>query len=147
MENYSNTIQLKATTDKVFNALTNEIPLWWTEMFEGSANREGSSFTVRFGDNVYKTMCVEELVHNSNVVWYVEKSLIAVPGLKKQTEWIDTTIVWEITEKGNSTELHLTHIGLNPNVECYDICTNGWQQFTNSLKEFVETGKGNPYRA
>lgn len=146
MENYSNTIKLKATADKVFNALTNEIPLWWTEMFEGSANKQGKNFTVRFGNSVYKTMRVEELAHNVRVVWYVENSLIAVPDLKNQTEWIGTKIVWEINEQSNDTELYLTHIGLNSEIECYEVCTNGWQQFTNSLKLFVETGKGNPYK-
>lgn len=146
IENYSNTIKLNATADKVFNALTTEIPLWWTEMFEGKANKQGENFTVRFGDSVYKTMCVDELAHNAKVIWYVENSLIAIPELKNQTEWIGTTIVWEIKEQGNSTELHLTHISLNPEIECYDICTSGWLQFTDSLKLFVETGKGNSYK-
>lgn len=147
MENYSNTIQLNATKDKVFNALISDIHLWWTEMFEGSANSQGNNFTVRFGDNVYKTMRVVELVQNSKLVWNVENSLIAVPELTNQTEWIGTSIIWQITPQEINTELQLTHIGLNPRVECFDICTHGWQQFTDSLKEFVETGKGNPYRA
>ena len=146
MENYSNTIHLNATKDKVFNALTSEIPLWWTEMFEGSANMQGNNFTVRFGDNVYKTMRVVELVQNSKVVWNVENSLIAVLGLNNQTEWIGTSIVWQITPQESNTELQLTHIGLNPRVECFDICTHGWVQFTDSLREFVETGEGKPFR-
>jgi len=146
MKNYSNIVTIHATADKVLNALTNEIPLWWTEMFEGSANRENDSFTVRFGENIYKTMIVQELSGTSKVVWQVVDSLIAVSGLKNQTEWTNTRIVWEIMQQENSTELHLTHIGLHPDVECYDVCISGWQQFIDSLKLFIETGRGNPFK-
>lgn len=146
MKNYINTLRLNAKNDIVFNALTKEIPLWWTEMFDGSANMQGNNFTVSFGDNVYKTMRVVELVQNSKVLWYVENSLIAVPELINQTEWIGTSIVWQITSEENNTELQLTHIGLNVNIECYDICTRGWKQFTDSLKQFVETGEGKPFK-
>lgn len=145
MENYSNIIKLHTTTDKVFNALTTEIPLWWTEMFEGLGNKQNGTFTVRFGESIYKTMQVQELSDNSKVVWQVKNAVIAIPGLKNQTEWIGTTIVWEIMQQENITELQLTHIGLRPGIECYEICTNGWQQFTDSLKLFLETGKGSPF--
>src|SRR5690606_23589820 len=107
--------------------------------------QQADIFTVRFGDRIYKTMQVQELVHNSKVVWYVEDSLIAVPELQKQTEWIGTSIVWKIASDETVTHLHLTHIALQPEVECYDICVSGWQQFTDSLRSFVETGKGNPF--
>ncbi|HMR83140.1 MAG TPA: SRPBCC domain-containing protein [Niabella sp.] len=146
MKNYSSLIQLNTTVDKVLNALTNEIPLWWTEMFEGSASKENDRFTVRFGESIYKTMIVRELSGNSKVVWQVTDSLIAVPGLEKQTEWINTTIIWEIAQREDKTELLLTHIGLHPDIECYNICIKGWQQFTDSLKLFIETGKGTPFK-
>lgn len=146
MENYSTIIKLNTTADKVFNALTTEIPLWWTEMFAGLADKQGETFTVRFGENIYKTMQVQELSDNSKVIWQVKDALIAIPELKNQTEWIGTTIVWEIIPQEKNSELKLTHIGLRPNTECHEICSNGWQNFTDSLKLFLETGKGNPFR-
>ena len=125
MENYSNTIQLNTTVDKVFRALTEEIPLWWTATFDGAANKQDDAFTVHFGENVYKAIRIEELSHHSKVIWKVTDSLIAVPGLKNQKEWIGTTIVWEMVPIENSTELQLTHIGLGPGIECYEICAAG----------------------
>jgi len=145
MENYSTDISLSTTVDKVFNALTEEIPLWWTERFDGLANEEAAIFTVHFGLNIYKTIRVEELSPDSKITWKVNDSLIAVPGLKNQTEWIGTTIIWEITPEVNGAKLQLTHIGLSPDIECYEICAAGWQQFTHSLKSLVETGKGDPF--
>lgn len=146
MENYKLTIILAANATRVFNDLTQEIPNWWTEMFEGTASKEGSEFTVRFGDSVYKTMQIAELVPNAKVVWYVKASLIDIPELENKTEWVGTTIVWELKAEGEKTLLHLEHEGLNQTIECYEICANGWQQFTNSLKLYIETGTGNPFK-
>lgn len=140
MNNYSSTIEIKTTADKVYDALTHKIPLWWTEMFEGSSGKNGDVFTVRFGNHIHKTIQVKETEASSKIIWHIEDSLIAIPELKNQSEWMGTTVVWEIEKKENMTILKLTHIGLPPLIECYDICSNGWVQFINSLKLFVETG-------
>ncbi|WP_278379312.1 SRPBCC family protein [Chryseobacterium arthrosphaerae] len=147
IENYTLSVEIKTTADKAFDALIRQIPLWWTEMFEGSSAKTDDIFTIRFGDSIYKTMEVKELIPDSRVVWYVKDSLIALPELSDQTEWIGTTIVWEIGQKENFTQLKVTHVGLHPAVECYTICSAGWLQFVNSLSVFLETGKGNPYKA
>ncbi|MGG1923406.1 SRPBCC domain-containing protein [Chryseobacterium sp.] len=146
VENYVHILEVNTTADKVYRALTDEIPLWWTEMFEGSSSEAGNLFTIRFGDNIHKTMRVKELTANTKIVWLVEDSLIALPELKNQTEWIGTTIVWQIEKNKESTQIKLTHIGLNPAIECYEICSNGWLQFLGSLKKILETGEGAPYK-
>lgn len=146
MDNFQKTMILQATGSKVFHALTNFIPQWWTETFEGVANIQGETFTIRFGANIFKTMRVEELIPNKKVVWVVTGSLIDLPELINKTEWIDTRIIWEITENDTDTTLLLTHLGLTPEIECYSICESGWNSFTNSLKAFLETGKGNPFK-
>ncbi|MDN3694043.1 SRPBCC domain-containing protein [Chryseobacterium tructae] len=146
MDNYTNTIEVKTTADKSYDALAYQIPLWWTEMFEGSSEQVGDVFTIRFGADIYKTMKVNESMPNSKIIWYVEDSLIALPELKNQTEWIGTTIVWKIEQSAENAHIKVTHLGLRPDIECYDICSNGWVQFLGSLKLFLETGKGNPYK-
>jgi uncharacterized protein YndB with AHSA1/START domain len=146
MDNFKMTIIIQATDNKVFDALTNSITKWWTEMFEGTSNKQGQFFTIRFGTNVFKTMRVEELIENKKVVWNVTDSLIDIPELNNKTEWINTKIVWEISIQDNQTELHLTHFGLTPQVECYNICQNGWHNFTDSLTQFINTGIGKPFK-
>lgn len=146
MDNYTSTIEVKTTADKAYDALVSQVPLWWTEMFEGSSLQTGDVFTIRFGAAIHKTMRVEETIPNSKIIWYVEDSLITLPELKNQTEWIGTTIVWEIEQKEEITWIKVTHFGLSPDIECYDICSNGWVQFLGSLKLFLETGKGSPYK-
>ncbi len=146
MKNFKKTIIIQASDDKVFDALTNSISKWWSELFEGTSNKQEDFFTIRFGANIFKTMWVEELVLNQKVVWNVTDSLIDIPELKNKTEWINTQIVWEINPKGTQTELHLTHFGLTPQIECYNICQDGWHNFTQSLTEYLHTGTGNPYQ-
>lgn len=146
VENYVHILEVNTTADKVYQTLTDEIPLWWTELFEGFSSDVGNLFTIRFGDQIHKTMRVQELTRHTKVVWFVEDSLIALSELKNQTEWIGTTIIWEIEENKESTQIKLTHIGLNPDIECYEICSNGWLQFLGSLKKSLETGEGAPYR-
>ncbi|MFN3341931.1 MAG: SRPBCC family protein [Flavobacteriales bacterium] len=146
MDSFKKTIIIQSTNDKVYDALTNAITKWWTEMFEGTSNQEGQSFTIRFGANVFKTMIVEELIKNEKVVWNVTDSLIDIPDLNNKKEWINTKIVWKISTQDNQTELHLTHFGLTPQVECYNICQDGWHNFIDSLTQFINTGIGKPFK-
>lgn len=146
MNNYTNTMEVRATADRVYDALTHKIPLWWSQLFSGSSSDIGDAFTISFGENIYKTFRIQEATPDSKIVWYVEDSLIALAELKNQTEWIGTTVVWEIEQKQNNALIKMTHIGLHPAVECYEICSNGWIQFLGSLKQLLETGKGSPYK-
>lgn len=148
MNNYYQTFELKnTTTAQIFDALTLGIQHWWTTLFEGNADTENETFTVRFGEQVFKTMRVHELIPNKKVVWLVIDSLIDIPELINQKEWINTSINWEITNDNANVQLHLTHVGLNPAIECYNICAQGWKQFTASLQSYLETGSGMPYIA
>jgi len=34
-----------------------------------------------------------------------------------------------LAENANSTQINFTHFGLAPEVECYEGCVNGWDQY------------------
>lgn len=145
-DNFQYEITVNTSVDNVFKSITQEIPLWWTEMFEGASDKKDAIFTVRFGAFVFKTMQIEEIVPNESVSWLVTDSLIDIPELNNKREWLNTRIVWNLVDQELSTKIHLTHIGLNPNIECYAICSTGWQQFCDSLKSHLEKGNGKPYK-
>lgn len=144
--NFQHEMLVDATIEKVFSGIAKEIPLWWTEMFEGSSDTTDSLFTVRFGPSVFKTMLVQELNVNKKIVWLVTDTLIDVPQLNNKQEWLNTEIVWELTQEGGKTLVSLTHLGLNPDIECYDICSVGWRNFCASLKSYLEKGIGMPFK-
>ncbi|MBK9331346.1 MAG: hypothetical protein IPM96_02825 [Ignavibacteria bacterium] len=57
MDNFNKTLIFQTTSGKVYDALTNSITKWWTEMFEGASNRQGKTFTIRFGTGVQNNGC------------------------------------------------------------------------------------------
>lgn len=146
MTHFTRTLHFQAPASRVFACLTTEVPSWWTEQFEGASNGAGKSFTVRFGPDVFKTIRVADLRANEQVVWQVIDSLIDIPELQHNTEWNGTRIVWELSMQQNRTTLVLTHMGLTPQVACYAVCATGWQAFTDSLRAFIDTGEGTPFR-
>lgn len=146
MENYTQSILLPQTVpQQAFDALTQGIALWWSTAFEGSAQYLGHSFSVHFGQQVFKNIGIESITEPNHITWYVSDALLAVPGLQQQREWIGTRIIWDITTQNGDTIIQLTHEGLHPELECFDICYSGWQQFTDSLQQYITSGKGNPY--
>lgn len=145
-KHFSLEITIGASAQEVYKSLTENIPGWWTEMFEGSSRETGDQFTVRFGDAVFKTMQVVALAEDEKVIWRVTDTLIDLPELSNKTEWLGTEIVWDMTQNPDKTALTLTHIGLTPEIECYNICENGWRNFVKSLVLFAETGTGQPFK-
>lgn len=142
---YQNTFLVKANPNSVFKSLTQQIDKWWTEDFKGSADKLNNEFTVQFG-TTFKTMKVMELIPNKKMVWLCIDTLIDIPELPNNTEWKDTKIVWELQNDNETTKITLTHFGLTPEVKCYSICEQGWESFLNSLKQFVETNIGLPFK-
>lgn len=148
MENYTYRIQFENTTTKaIYDALTVGISNWWTEMFEGTSDVENSVFTIRFGEQVFKTIKVETLANNEKVLWLVTDALIDFPELKNKSEWIGTKIEWKIIRNEKAVELQLVHFGLTPQMDCFTMCEAGWQTFTHSLSEYILTGKGTPFKS
>jgi uncharacterized protein YndB with AHSA1/START domain len=143
---FKHEILVNVSIEKAFASITNQIPLWWTEMFVGNSNTLGESFTVRFGSPVFKTMRIDELVPQEKIVWLVTDTLIDIPELKNKREWLNTRIIWEFKKEKKDTIIRVTHIGLNSAIECYEICSTGWRQFCDSLKSYLENGIGMPFK-
>jgi hypothetical protein len=65
--------------------------------------------------------------------------------IKDKTEWNGADVIFDITKKGDKTEVRFTHAGLVPAYECYDVCSNAWDQYiTGSLRKLITTDKGEP---
>jgi len=61
-------------------------------------------------------------------------------------DWVGTAPVFTLTESGaEGCELRFRHEGLNPRLDCYDMCRTGWDQYLPSLRDYIQTGTGNPY--
>lgn len=138
---FTTTIMVDQTPKEVFNAINN-VRGWWSELIEGRTDQLNSKFTHR-DKYLYVKFEITHLTPQK-IVWDIVESHNYM-FLKNRNEWDDTRIVFEITKRVDKTEIKFTHKGLTPQFECYTVCSNSWDFFiTTSLKNLIETGKGEP---
>ena len=141
-QDYTVSITVNATAREAFNGI-NKVSEWWTENLEGSSQKLNDEFTVRFGDVHYSKQKLIEVVPDQKVVWLVTDSRLNF--IKDGQEWTDTKISFEIYTENDKTKIHFMHIGLVPEIECFDACSNAWSQYIQqSLSRLITTGKGQP---
>lgn len=146
MSHYRQGLVLEADPSAVYAALTTPKGLrgWWTQNCD-VATEVGGILRVRFGHS-YKNMRIERLEPGHEVRWCCTGAHIAVDQLAQKDEWVGTHLVFRLTPDGEErTRLDFEHVGLVPAFQCYDLCSNGWRHYLNSLQQFVETGRGTPH--
>ncbi len=142
---FTTTILVDQTPEKVFNAINN-VRGWWSEEIEGSTDKLNDEFKYHYEDVHRCQMKLIEVIPNKKVVWLVMDNYFKFT--EDKSEWIGTKISFEISKKDNKTELCLTHHGLVPEYECYEICRGAWSNYIqNSLYSLITTGKGQPNSA
>ena len=91
-------------------------------------------------------MRIVEFVPNEKVVWLCLENYFDFT--KDRAEWIGTKISFEVSREGDKTQVRFTHLGLVPEYECFNVCSNAWGGYiTGSLKSLITTGTGSPNNA
>jgi len=141
-KNYTASFTVDQSPEEVFAAINN-VRGWWSGEIDGRTDKLGAEFTYRYQDIHRSTQKITELVPGKKVVWHVLDARISF--VKDKKEWNGTDIVFEIARKGDKTELHFTHVGLRPTIECYGKCAGAWGFYIKeSLRSLITTGKGDP---
>jgi len=140
--NFTTAFLVGRTPEEAYAAI-NDVRGWWSTDLDGDTHQVGDEFTYRHGEVHLSRQRVTELVPSRRVAWHVlDASLsFATPP----DEWKGTNIVFDVTQRGDQTEVRLTHLGLVPEVECFEQCSQGWRfYFNGSLRALIETGTGRP---
>jgi hypothetical protein len=139
---FTTTLLVDQTPIEVFTAINN-VRGWWSEEIEGGTKNLHDEFNYHYQDVHRSKMKIVESIPEKKVVWQVLSNYFSFT--KDKNEWIDNKIIFEISEKGNKTQLQFTQLGLVPEYECYDICQNAWSTYIQkSLYSLITTGKGQP---
>ena len=143
-QDYTVAITVDQTPEEAFAAI-NTVRGWWSGEIEGSTDKLGDEWTYRYKDVHYSKQRITEMIPGKKVVWLVLDGYLNFVADK--TEWTGTRITFEISKKGDKTEVRFTHVGLVPEVECFDACSGAWGFYINgSLRNLIATGKGEPNR-
>ena len=138
-QSYHSSIVVNESAMEAYDKIS-RVNEWWAANFEGSAKNSGDVFKICWGETTV-TFKITEAIPGKKVIWLVTDCNL--PWLKDIKEWKDTEVVFEISEENGVTKINMTHVGLTPEVECFENCQAGWNHYIQkSLFKFMEEGQG-----
>jgi hypothetical protein len=136
-QDFTTTILVDQTPKQAFDAINN-VRGWWSGEIEGPTDRLGEEFSYRYKEFHYSKHKLVELVPDKKVVWLITEG--SINFVADKTEWDNTKITFDISEKDGKTQIRFTHEGLTPQLECFDACSNAWTGYiTDSLRRFISS--------
>src|SRR5579872_5245960 len=140
-QDFTTTILVDQSPEEAFDAINN-VRGWWAGDIEGPTDKPGVEFTYRYREFHFSKQKLAEAVPGKKIVWLVTDS--AINFVQDKKEWVDTKVVFDISKKGDRTQIRFTHEGLVPQKECFDACSNAWTGYiTDSLRSFIAASRTN----
>ncbi|MET0298856.1 MAG: SRPBCC domain-containing protein [Flavitalea sp.] len=130
-QSFSKTILVDQSPSEVFNKLKN-VRNWWTgihgETITGESDILSEEFSFNAGGGMhYSKHKLIEFEQDKSIAWQITDSKLDF--LKDKSEWIGTTIRFDISREGDKTKVVFTHVGLVPEFECFENCTTAWSAY------------------
>ncbi len=139
-KNFNRNISVNIGASEAIKKIS-KVPEWWGVTFSGDSEKQNDRFVVKMGGDSFFNFTVAELIPDKKVVWIVTDCYM--PWYADKKEWLNTKLIFEITENNDVTTLSFTHEGLTPDIDCYKACESGWTHWiTRSLYSYFMIGKG-----
>lgn len=142
MNDFSTSTTIDGSPAEVFAAIL-DTRGWWNTTIEGASAHVGDEFGFEVAGLHRTRIRITGITPNRRIEWLVVDN--AFGFTVDQSEWIGNRIVFELQPAHDGTKVTLTQYGLNPDQECYDVCSNAWNFFVDdSLRLLAESGRGKP---
>lgn len=140
-QSFSTAFVVDRTTAEVFAAIV-DVRAWWSGDIEGHTDRLGE-FTYRYEDIHYSRQRITELRPAQRIVWRVLDAYLSFT--EDPREWVGTEITFDLRPQADQTQVCFSHLGLSPELECFDQCSSAWGFYINeSLYGLITAGTGQP---
>jgi len=141
-QDFTVTTSVEQTPMDAYNAINN-VRGWWSEEIEGDTDKLNGIFDYHYEDVHRCKIEVIEMIPGNKIVWRVLENYFKFTEDEKG--WTGTTIVFDITANDGKTLIRMTHHGLVPAYECFNICSDSWTNYIQkSLHNLITKGKGKP---
>jgi len=141
-KDYTQSFTVDQTSAQVFTSITN-LRGWWSEDIEGKTDKINEVFNYRYKDVHRAKIKLVEAVPGKKVVYLIQENYFQFT--KDKSEWTGTKLAFDISRKDGKTYVQFTHIGLVPDYECFEICSDAWGNYIKkSLRDLIIKGKGQP---
>jgi hypothetical protein len=146
---YERKVTVNSSISKVYDALTTGYEHWWTTTGGATFETVGDQIKFTFPPQVsYWTFQAKTLIKDQEVDLICTDAyhlLLDLPDAPKG-EWLASRLHFKLTPIDGLTKIHFRHEGLTPDLNCYDICEEGWDHFfMRSLQDYLNSGQGAPY--
>ncbi len=136
MNNFEYSFATQKSSKEIFKLLL-DVDRWWSgihnETIIGKSNELNDEFSFSAGGGMHFTrQKLVELIPNKKIVWQVTESNLSF--LDNRKEWEHTKLAFHLVEKEGKTDVTFTHIGLAPQIECYNECSTAWTHYLHSLE-------------
>lgn len=123
---------------EVFTKLTSIEGLreWWTIQTTGNTKLDGT-IDFRFGERYHIQMKVIKIVQNKLVQWRCTQA---------EEDWIGTIVSFYLDTENDKTILRFTHDKWPTHGDFFAHCNLSWAKYLLSLRQLLETGKGQPFQ-
>jgi len=134
-------VGIKASPDTVFRALSTieGFAGWWTENTKG-VSEVGKTITFQFRDP--KDVIIGEF--EMEVLKQEPFKRVQWKCTSGPAEWVGTELTFDLKQENEFTIVLFGHRNWKESVEFMAHCSTKWAVFLMSLKELMETGKGQP---
>lgn len=141
-KNYTSTFWVEQSPEIAFNAIK-DFRAWWSEEIEGTTDKLNETFFYHYKDVHLCKVKLVEIIPDKKLVYLVIDNEFSF--VEDKSEWVNTKLIFDISNENGKTKVKFTHEGLTPEDECYEVCNDAWTSYIQgSLQSLIATGEGNP---